>query len=206
MALAYAVYLAVPESGAMRLSFQRGAATEAWRERGWGCAEQHACMFFCKPGRTGKQIVIPMDTLAEAHHSGHAPMTLATSNRQLVLDAFDTLFNRRDYSAAKRLWSPTYQQHSAHIPPGRDGLFDLIRAAPAALRYEAGRALAEHDIVMVHGRYSNTGLPADWIVVDIVRVVNGQLVEHWDVIQDEATRATSKSGLPMFGLRFPEER
>jgi len=133
-------------------------------------------------------------------------MTIMTSNRQLVLDAFDTLFNRRDYSAAERLWSPSYQQHSAHIPPGRDGLFDLIRAAPAALRYEAGRVLAEDDVVMVHGHYSNTGLPADWIVVDIVRVANGQLVEHWDVIQDEATRATSKSGLPMFGMHFPGER
>jgi predicted SnoaL-like aldol condensation-catalyzing enzyme len=133
-------------------------------------------------------------------------MTTAISNRQLVLDAFDTLFNRRDYATAERFWSSDYLQHSAHIPPGRDGLFDLIRAAPAALRYEAGHVLAEDDIVMVHGHYSNTGLPADWIVVDIVRVANGQLVEHWDVIQDEATRETSKSGLPMFGTHFPEER
>ncbi|WP_458068266.1 nuclear transport factor 2 family protein [Rhodanobacter sp. BL-MT-08] len=132
-------------------------------------------------------------------------MTIATSNRQLVLDAFDTLFNRRDYAAAERLWSASYQQHSAHIPPGRDGLFDLIRAAPAALRYEAGQVLAEGDIVMVHGRYANTGLPADWIVVDIVRMADGLLVEHWDVIQDEATRETSKSGSPMFGTRFPED-
>ena len=111
-------------------------------------------------------------------------MTIATSNGQFVLDAFDTLFNRRDYAATEKLWSPTYLQHSAHIPPGRDGLFDLIRAAPPALRYEAGRVLVEDDIVMVHGRYSNTGLPANWIVVDIVRVANGQLAEHWDVIQD----------------------
>jgi predicted SnoaL-like aldol condensation-catalyzing enzyme len=132
-------------------------------------------------------------------------MTLATSNRQLVLDAFDTLFNRRDYAAAERLWSARYLQHSAHIPPGREGLFDLIRAAPAALRYEAGQVLAEGDMVMVHGRYSNTGLPADWIVVDIVRMADGLLVEHWDVIQDEATRETSKSGSPMFGTRFPED-
>jgi predicted SnoaL-like aldol condensation-catalyzing enzyme len=132
-------------------------------------------------------------------------MTIATSNGQFVLDAFDTLFNRRDYAAAEKLWSPTYLQHSAHIPPGRDGLFDLIRAAPPALRYEAGRVLVEDDIVMVHGRYSNTGLPANWIVVDIVRVANGQLAEHWDVIQDEATRQTSKSGSPMFGMHFPDE-
>jgi predicted SnoaL-like aldol condensation-catalyzing enzyme len=56
----------------------------------------------------------------------------------------------------------------------------------------------------VHGRYSNTGLPVNWIVGDIVRIENGLLVEHWDVIQDEASRETSKSGLPMFGNKFPD--
>jgi hypothetical protein len=53
---------------------------------------------------------------------------------QTVLNAFDTLFNKRDYASAERLWSPHYIQHSAHIAPGRDGLFDLIKALPATLR------------------------------------------------------------------------
>jgi predicted SnoaL-like aldol condensation-catalyzing enzyme len=56
----------------------------------------------------------------------------------------------------------------------------------------------------VHGRYSGIGQPANWIVADIVRIKAGVLAEHWDVIQDEATRATSKSGLPMFGDKFPQ--
>jgi predicted SnoaL-like aldol condensation-catalyzing enzyme len=124
-------------------------------------------------------------------------------NKALVLDAFDTLFNKKDYAAAEKFWSPDYIQHSAHIPPGRDGLFNLIRASPPSLRYEHGLIMAEGDFVIVHGRYSNTGLPANWIVADIVRVENGLLAEHWDVIQDEATRDQSKSGLPMFGGDFP---
>ena len=119
-----------------------------------------------------------------------------------MLEAFDTLFNRRDYAAAERFWSADYIQHSAHIAPGRSGLFDLIRAAPISLRYEPGLILSEGDHVMVHGRFSNTGLPAPWIAVDILRIAGGQLAEHWDVLQDEATAATSKSGLPMFGDRF----
>jgi predicted SnoaL-like aldol condensation-catalyzing enzyme len=89
-------------------------------------------------------------------------------NKALVLDAFDTLFNKRDYDAAARYWSPTYIQHSAHIAPGRAGLFDLIKS----------------------------------IAADIVRVADGMLAEHWDVLQDEATEAESRSGLPMFGARF----
>jgi predicted SnoaL-like aldol condensation-catalyzing enzyme len=129
---------------------------------------------------------------------------LEEKNKKLVLKAFDTLFNQRDYDAAKRLWSPDYIQHSAHIPPGRDGLFNLVKDIPPTLRYEPREILAEGDLVIVHGRYSGIGQPANWIVADIVRIKAGVLAEHWDVIQDEATRATSKSGLPMFGDKFPQ--
>jgi predicted SnoaL-like aldol condensation-catalyzing enzyme len=124
-------------------------------------------------------------------------------NKAFVLDAFDTLFNRRDYAAAERFWSPNYIQHSAHIGPGREGLFDLIRNTPSTLKWEHGVILAEGDYVIVHSRYSGHGLPAAWVVADIVRMENGILAEHWDVIQDEATREQSKSGAPMFGEIFP---
>src|SRR5271170_1916208 len=100
--------------------------------------------------------------------------TLQEKNKALVLEAFDTLFNRRDYVAAERYWSPHYIQHSAHIPPGRAGLFDLIKAAPPSLRYEPGLIMADLDFVIVHGRYSNTGRP-NWIIADIVRIENGML-------------------------------
>ena len=64
-------------------------------------------------------------------------------NKSLAVEAFDTLFNKRDYEAAAHFWSDTYIQHSAHIKPGRDGLFDLIRGSPATLRYEPGTIVAE---------------------------------------------------------------
>ncbi len=57
--------------------------------------------------------------------------TIEEANKRLVIEAFNTLFNKRDYKAAERFWSPTYIQHSAHILPGREGLFDLVRSAPA---------------------------------------------------------------------------
>jgi predicted SnoaL-like aldol condensation-catalyzing enzyme len=129
--------------------------------------------------------------------------TIQQKNKALVLEAFDTLFNRRDYAAAEKFWSRNYIQHSAHIEPGRDGLFNLIKSLPPTLKYESGTIAAEGDFVIVHGRYSNTGLAANWVVADIVRVENGVLAEHWDVIQDEATRKQSKSGNPMFGSNFP---
>jgi predicted SnoaL-like aldol condensation-catalyzing enzyme len=129
----------------------------------------------------------------------------AEHNKALVLEAFETLFNRRDYAAALRFWSPDYIQHSAHIEPGRDGLFNLVRNAPADMHYENALIIADGDYVMAHGRLSNTGLAASWIAVDIVRLEDGVFAEHWDVLQFEATAEESKSGLPMFGDSFPPE-
>jgi predicted SnoaL-like aldol condensation-catalyzing enzyme len=130
--------------------------------------------------------------------------TTPAQNKALVLEAFDALFNKRDYNAAERFWSDRYIQHSAHIAPGRDGLFNLIRALPDSLKYENHLVLAEGDYVIAHGRFSGHGRPAAWIAADVVRMENGKLAEHWDVLQDEATKAESVSGLPMFGDRFPD--
>ena len=131
---------------------------------------------------------------------------LQERNKALVFAAFDTLFNKRDYWAAERYWSPGHVQHSAHIGPGRDGLFDLIKGRPPTLKHEAGMIVADGDLVMLHGRFSGFGAPANWIVVDILRVADGVLVEHWDVIQDEATEGELKSGRPMLGDSFPPSR
>jgi predicted SnoaL-like aldol condensation-catalyzing enzyme len=126
------------------------------------------------------------------------------SNKALVLEAFDTLFNKRDYETAARFWSPNYIQHSAHIEPGRDGLFNLVRALPPTLKYQPGAIAASGDYVIIHGRFSGFGMPRAWIAADVCRIAGGVLAEHWDVIQDEATKAESKSGLPMFGEHFAD--
>jgi predicted SnoaL-like aldol condensation-catalyzing enzyme len=131
------------------------------------------------------------------------PKTTPEQNKALVLEAFDKLFNKRDYAAAERFWSPDYIQHSAHIAPGREGLFNLIKSLPPTLKYEPGTIVAEGDFVIVHGRFSGLGTPVNWIAADIVRIQNGILVEHWDVIQDEATEEQAISKRPMFGKTFP---
>ena len=127
-------------------------------------------------------------------------------NKALVLKAFDTLFNRRDFAGAERFWSPDYIQHSAHIAPGREGLFTLVRGLPPTLKYEPGVIVADEDFVIAHGRFSGFGAPANWIAADILRIQDGVLLEHWDVIQNEATHEQSKSGRPMFGDSFPVHR
>jgi predicted SnoaL-like aldol condensation-catalyzing enzyme len=132
-----------------------------------------------------------MGTAAEEH------------NKALVLEAFDALGNRRDYAAAQRFWSADYIQRSVHIPPGREGLFNLVKASPPDRRYENALTVADGDYVMLQGRLSSTELRTNRITVDLVRPQDGPIVEHWDVVQDEATAEESKSGLPMFGDTFP---
>ena len=129
--------------------------------------------------------------------------TTQEKNKALVLEAFHTLFNKRDYGAAERFWSPNYIQHSAHIASGREGLFDLIKSLPPTLEYEPGMIVADGDLVIVYGRFSGFGAPVNWVAADILRIEDGVLVEHWDVIQDEATQEQSKSGRPTFGDSFP---
>jgi predicted SnoaL-like aldol condensation-catalyzing enzyme len=129
------------------------------------------------------------------------------TNKTIAREAFDTLFNKHDYAAAERFWSKDYIQHSAHIPPGREALFDLVKSRPPEYSYELGLIMAENDIVMMRGRFSGRGpgMPA-WIALDVIRMEDGLLMEHWDVLEEEASRDNSVSGLPMFGDTFPEER
>jgi predicted SnoaL-like aldol condensation-catalyzing enzyme len=123
-----------------------------------------------------------------------------------VREGFDALFNNRDYAAREPFWSEDYIQHSAHIPPGREGLFGIIKSLPDDLGCELGLIMAEDDMVILRGRFTGPHGPVAWIGVDTVRMEDGLLIEHWDVLEDEVSRKDSVSGLPMFGDKFPEER
>ena len=121
------------------------------------------------------------------------------TNKALVLVALDTLLNQRDYSVAKQYWSPDLILHCPHIAPGRDGLFEFVKAAPAALRYEPGVIVADEDYVIVHGRISGNGHSRNWIVATILRIEDRRVAEQWEVVQDEASPEETRSGHPMFG-------
>ena len=130
--------------------------------------------------------------------------SIEEKNKALVLEAFDTLFNHRDYVSAKRYWSPEYIQHSAHIAPGREGLFNLIKSIPPTLKYEPETIVAEGDFVIVHGRFSARP-SCELDPADIVRIEDGILVEHWEVIQDEAPRSSRRVAFPCSVTSFRSE-
>ena len=127
-----------------------------------------------------------------------------TTNKALVLVALDTLFNKRDYWAAEQYWRSGLILHCAHSGPGRHGLFDFVKAAPATLRYEPGLIVANEDYVIVHGRLSGNGRPRNWVIATVLRIEDNRVAEQWEVVQDEALQGEAKSGHPMFGDRLVE--
>jgi predicted SnoaL-like aldol condensation-catalyzing enzyme len=121
-------------------------------------------------------------------------MTDAAANKALVLKAVTELFTDGDVSALDRYWTDSLIQHNPRVPDGTDGLRALVTSSKG-LHYQTGLATADGDIVMVHGRYEGLG-PKPMVGVDIFRVEDGNIAEHWDVLQEEVS--PTSSGHPMF--------
>ena len=128
------------------------------------------------------------------------------ANKKTVVEFYEAAINRKDFEAASKFFGPRYVQHNPMAPDGIEGFkafLGFLREKFPQSRSEIKRVWAEGDYVILHGRFSGHGRPAAWIAADILRMEDGRLAEPWDVLQDEATKAESKSGLPMFGDRFP---
>jgi predicted SnoaL-like aldol condensation-catalyzing enzyme len=121
------------------------------------------------------------------------------SNKELVRTALTAVFINGDVTAVDRYWSNTYLQHNPQIPNGYDSLKQLLSTPMPNFKYEMGLAMEEGDFVMVHGRYTGLG-PKPLIGVDIFRIKDGKLAEHWDVLQEEVPAENTVSGNPMFPI------
>lgn len=119
------------------------------------------------------------------------------NNAELVKAAMTALFINRDPSAIETYWGKTYIQHNPMVPNGVEALPGLLNNLPQNFKYEPGRVMADGDYVAIHGRYTGFG-PTPMIAVDIFRIENGKLVEHWDVLQPEVPADKTANGNPMF--------
>ena len=117
-------------------------------------------------------------------------------SKAVALKAIRGVFIERNARIVEELFAPDYIQHNPTIPNGRDAIAGLVGSLPEGFRYEPGMVVAEGSIVMIHGRYVGWA-PEPMVAVDIFRVENGRLVEHWDVMQVEvpAHKTTSKNAM-----------
>jgi len=120
------------------------------------------------------------------------------SNKEVVLEVLKRSFVDRDPSVVEQHFGANYRQHNPVIPDGASAIAKMIPTL-TGLTYEPGMAVADGELVMVHGRYTGWG-PKPMVVVDIFRVENGKVVEHWDVMQEEVPAAETASGNPMFTI------
>ncbi|WP_042877090.1 nuclear transport factor 2 family protein [Cupriavidus necator] len=118
-------------------------------------------------------------------------------NKALVLAAITGAFIDRDPLVLDRLFSDDYKQHNPMIPNGTAAIKQVIAGLSDDFKYEPGVVVAQGNYVMVHGRYTGWG-PKPMVAVDIFRVANGKVVEHWDVMQEEVPAAQSANGHAMF--------
>ena len=122
--------------------------------------------------------------------------TTTDANKALVLAGIKGVFIDRDPTVLDRLFSDNYTQHNPQIPNGAAAIKALLGKLAADFKYEQGLVVAEGDFVTIHGRYFGWG-PKPMMAVDIFRVADGRIAEHWDVMQEEVPAAQSANGNSM---------
>lgn len=121
------------------------------------------------------------------------------TNKEIVETAVTAVFAQRDLSALDKYFHSGYIQHNPSLPNGTEVLRELIPGLPEDFKYEVGTITENEDIVMVHGRFSNWH-GKNYIAVDIFRVENGKLAEHWDILQEEVETEKTVTCNKMFPI------
>ena len=119
------------------------------------------------------------------------------ANKALVLAGIKGTFIDRDPTVLDRLFSDGYRQHNPLIANGTAAIKAIIAGLSPEFKYEPGLLVADGEYVMIHGRYTGWG-PKPLVAVDIFRVADGKIAEHWDVMREEVPATKSANGHSMF--------
>ena len=113
------------------------------------------------------------------------------ANQDLVLRMFAEVLNPMDSGAVERFIAPGYIQHNQGVEPGRESLkafLDMIRVQTPQAVHDVKRAFVDGEHVTVHYHVRRWPDDLGWAVIDIFRVEDGMIAEHWDVMQDVTER------------------
>jgi predicted SnoaL-like aldol condensation-catalyzing enzyme len=122
----------------------------------------------------------------------------AESNKKAVLEFYDKALNQKDFDAASRYFGPHYIQHNPGAPDGIDGFKAFIAMRKEKFpnaRSEIKRAFADGDYVILHVHAVREPGERGSAIVDIFRLENGKIVEHWDVVQPIPEKTVNSNGM-----------
>jgi predicted SnoaL-like aldol condensation-catalyzing enzyme len=125
-------------------------------------------------------------TLRKASARKHSVADELARNKQLVLTFYHKIIGEKDYEGARQYMGTEYRQHAPYATDGHPGIAEWVRKFKESFpqhRYEVKKVIAEGDLVVLHLHGMNGPNPHGESVVDIFRIENGKVVEHWDVIQ-----------------------
>ena len=139
-------------------------------------------------------------TLAVVLLIAAAPPALADveANKQAVLEFYDKALNQKDFDAASKYFGPRYVQHNPGAPDGIEGFKAFIAQRKEKFpnaRSEIKRAFAEGDYVILHVHGVREPGERGVAIVDIFRLENGKIVEHWDVVQPIPEKTANDNGM-----------
>jgi predicted SnoaL-like aldol condensation-catalyzing enzyme len=118
------------------------------------------------------------------------------ANKKIVIEFYDKALNQKDFEAASKYFGPRYVQHNPNVPDGIEsfkGLVTMLKEKFPNSHSEIKRAVAEGDLVMLHVHSVREPGQRGRAIVDIFRLENGKIVEHWDVIQDVPEKAANNN-------------
>lgn len=125
--------------------------------------------------------------------------TLEEANKALVIEATTRVFVERDFTVAEELFHPDYIQHNPGFRDGNASMAGIVKSLPKDFEYQRGMVFAEGDFVTVHCRVVGWA-PKPMVAIDIFRIKDGKIAEHWDVMQEEVPASETASGRPMFEI------
>ena len=118
--------------------------------------------------------------------AAHSTDAVGEANKKIVVDFYEAALGRMDVDAAVKFFGPKYIQHNPTAPDGIEGFKGFIKFLKEKYpnrKSEIKRVMADGDLVILHVHTKSNPEDRGSAIIDIFRVENGKIVEHWDVIQ-----------------------
>lgn len=120
------------------------------------------------------------------------------ANKKMAVAFYDAAINQKDFAKASAYLGTQYKQHNPTAADGPEGLkafIDFLKAKFPLQHGEIKQVIAEGDRVVLHVHSTRGDGTPGRAIVDIFRIANGKVVEHWDVIQDIPEKAVNTNGM-----------